>query len=96
MSRKSMCAMIATLLIAAFVQNTASAQGAANYRSSAAGKHLKADVSSALDRFARGRLSGVHGEAASARIGLLPQRAPNKNSFITQDLNLEGYPRGAD
>jgi hypothetical protein len=96
MSRKSMCAMIATLLIAAFVQNTASAQGAANYRPSASVGRLKANVPSALNRFARGRLFGIYGEAASARIGPLPQRASNENSFITQDLNLEGYPRGAD
>jgi hypothetical protein len=96
MSRKNMCAMIATLLITAFVQNSASAQGAANYRPSALVGHLKADVPSALDRFARQRLTGVYGEAASARIGTLPRRAPNQNSFITQDENLEGYPRGAD
>ena len=96
MSRKSMCAMIATLLLAAFVQSAASAQGATNYQPSTSVGRLKASVPSALDRFARQRLSGVYGEAASARIRPRPQRAPNENSFITQDLNLEAYPRGAD
>ena len=91
-----MCAMIATLLIAAFVQNTASAQEAGNYPPSTSVGRPKANVSSAQNRFARLRLPGVYGEAAGARIRPRPRRAPNENSFITQDLNLEGYPRAAD
>jgi hypothetical protein len=35
----------------------------------------------------------VYNETARAQIRLPRQRTPNQNSYITEELNLEGYPR---
>jgi hypothetical protein len=95
MSKNSMPAMIATLLIAAFMQNTASAQGA-NYQPYQSTGRLKASVPSALTRFPSWRLPDVYGEAAGAPMRAPHQRTLNETGFITQDKNLEGYPRPRD
>jgi hypothetical protein len=87
---------IAMLLGALFVQSNASAQAPANYRLSQSVVHLKADVPSyALNLVTRRRLSDVYGHSAGARIRAQPQRTPNHIS-ITDDRNLEGYPRPRD
>jgi hypothetical protein len=88
MWRNSMSAMIATMLIAAFMQNTASAQ-AANYQPYQSIGRLKASVPSPLTRFPRWRLPDVYGEAAGAPIRAPHQRTLNETGFITQDRNLE-------
>jgi hypothetical protein len=95
MWRNSISATIATLLIAAFVQNTTSAQ-AANHQSYQSTGRLKAKVPSAFNRVARWRLPGVYGEAAGSPVGARHQRTLNETGFITQDRNLEGYPRPRD
>jgi hypothetical protein len=95
MSKNSMSATIATLLIAAFVQNAASAR-AANHQPYQSANRLKANVPSALNRVPRWRLPDDYGEAARAPMRALHQRTLNETGFITQDRNLEGYPRPRD
>jgi len=92
------------LLIAASVQDMAPAQAAANYQANQPGGRLNVKVPpdavnkrsyrSAAIAFARGQFSAVHNAAAGAQIHSQRQRTLNENSFITQELNLEGYPRG--
>ena len=104
MSGKGIFATIAMLLIAASVQDMATAQGAANYQANQPGGRLNVKVPpyavnersyrGAANAFARGQLSAVHNAAAGAQIHSQRQRTLNENSFITQELNLEGYPRG--
>jgi hypothetical protein len=94
MSRNSVSATIVRLLIVAFVQNAASAQ-AANYHLDQSVGRLRANVPSALNRFHRGRLPDVYGEAARAPMRAWHQRTLNQTDFITPDRNLEGYPRPA-
>ena len=53
MSSKNVCAMIAMLLIAVSVQNTATAQWAADYQPSQSVSRLEANVPSALNKFSR-------------------------------------------
>jgi hypothetical protein len=93
MWRNSISATIATLLIATFVQITTSAQAANHqpYQST-----VKAKVPPAFNRPARGRLPDVYGEAAGSPMGARHQRTLNETGFITQDRNLEGYPRPRD
>jgi hypothetical protein len=95
MSRSSMTAVILTMLFAAFGQNTASAQ-VANHRPSQSVRYSRADVPSALHRPYRGRLFDVYGEASSPLMRPWHQRTVNETSFITEDRNLEGYPRPRD
>jgi hypothetical protein len=103
MSGKSIFAAIATLLIAVSVHDMASAQGAAGYQVNQPTGHPKAKVPSyAFNRhgyhaeaFTRRQLSAVYDEAAAAQIRAMRQRTLNEHRFITQELNLEGYPRGA-
>ena len=100
MSGKGIFATIAMLLIAASVQDMAPAQGAPNYQANQPGLNVKVppyafnkrSYRSAANAFARGQLSAVHDVAAEIRSRR--QRTLNQNSFITQELNLEGYPRG--
>ena len=92
MLRNSMSATIVTLLIAAFVQNAASAQTVNCQRYRPAGR-LKVSVPSALTRFPRWRVPDAYGEAAGAPMRALHQRTLNETGFITQDGNLEGYPQ---
>jgi hypothetical protein len=86
MWRNSISATIATLLIAAFVQNTPSAQ-AANRQPYQSIDRLKAKVP------ARWRPPSVYAEAARSPMGARHQRTLNETGFITEDRNLEGYPR---
>jgi hypothetical protein len=89
MSKNSMPLTIATLLIAAFVQNTTSAQAANRQPYQSTGR-LKAKVP------ARWRLPSIYGEAAGSPMGARHQRTLNETGFITEDRNLEGYPRPRD
>ncbi len=95
MWRNSISATIAALVIASFVQHTAFAQ-AAHHQPYQWTARLKAKVPSAFNRPARWRLPGVYGEASGSPMGARPQRTLNETGFITEDRNLEGYPRPRD
>jgi len=90
------------LLIAASVQDMAPAQGAPNYQANQPGLNVKVpsyavnkrSYRPAANAFARGQLLAAHDVAAGAQIRSHRQRTLSENSFITQELNLEGYPRG--
>jgi hypothetical protein len=64
MSRRCIFGMIAMPLIALSVQNPASAQEMANYQRNHSVSRLKENVPSGLNRFTRGQLSNVFGQAA--------------------------------
>jgi hypothetical protein len=89
MWRNSISATIAALLTASFLQNTTFAQ-AANHQPYQSTGRLKAKVP------ARWRLPSVYGEAAGSPMGARHQRTLNETGFITEDRNLEGYPRPRD
>jgi hypothetical protein len=99
--RRAMNRMIAWsiaggVVLAAAAANIASAQGTANYPPYQSVGRLKANVLSALNRFTRGRLFNVFGDAAGVHFRAHGPRALNGNIFTIQDRNLEGYPRPRD
>jgi hypothetical protein len=96
-----MFATIAMLLIAVSIQDVASAQGAPKYPANQPVECLNAKVPSykrhayniGANAFTCWPLSAVYDDASKVQMRSQRQRAPNENSFITQELNLEGYPR---
>jgi len=96
-----MFAAIATLLIAASTQDVASAQGALKYGANQPEDCLNVTVPSfkrdayrvGANAFTCWPLSAVYYGASKAQSRSQRQLTPNENSFITQELNLEGYPR---
>ena len=101
MSGTKMFATIAILLIAASIQEVASAQGALKYQTYQPSDCLNANVPSykrppyniAANAFTCWPLAAVYNDTSKAQIRSQRQRATNENSFITEELNLEGYPR---
>ena len=89
-------ATIVLFLIAASVQDVAFARGA--------GKYLNTKVTSysfkrhphhvGANTFTDWPLSAIYNGSAKAQFRTQRQRALNENSFITQELNIEGYPMG--
>jgi hypothetical protein len=96
MSRSGITVVIPPILFSAFGQNTASAQVANHHRPYQSVRYSRVDVPSGLRRPYRGRLFDVYGEASSPLMRPWHQRTVNETSFITEDRNLEGYPRPRD
>ena len=99
MSRTKMLAAIAMLLIAASIQDVAYAQGALKYRANQpldcakVPSYKRHAYNIGANAFTCWPLSAVYDDASKVQMRSQRQRAPNENSFITQELNLEGYPR---
>lgn len=101
MSGTKMFATIAVLQIVASMQDMACAQEALKYRPNYPMDYLNAKVPSykrlayhvGANAFTCSPASAVYDEVSKAQIRSQRQHTPNKNSFITEELNLEGYPR---